>query len=266
MRSGPDEQGEGRVDGDRPAPRTWVEQWLGLLQERDSDLRRFNQGRAFQRSGRVSGVRIDPGRLVGRVQGSRATPYLVEVLLPPLTDRAWGRFAAVVGSQVRHAARLLAGQAPEGLEEELAAEGIVLFGPREALDARCACGEADRPCAHVVALWHDLAQRLADDPFALLRLRGRGRERLLAELAAGRRRGSGSSDEGVDPTTLPVASWTRASREVAGIELGPVGAPPESPAGPLRLLGDPPGWAGNVAAWDLFRPAVERAAERARQL
>jgi uncharacterized Zn finger protein len=241
----------------------WVERWRGLLGERDADVRRFNQGRAFQRSGRVTAVRVDPGRLVGRVQGSRATPYLVEVMVPQLEEAAWRELLALVAGQVRHAARLLAGQPPEGLEVELAERGVELFPPREDLDARCACGEADRPCAHVIALWEDLAERLEDDPFTVLRFRGRGRERLLAELAAARRRGGGAHEEGVAPGTLDVTAWSRARRDPAEIEVPP-GAAPQGDAGPLRLLGDPPGWAGSLSAWDLFRPAVARAAERAR--
>jgi uncharacterized Zn finger protein len=243
---------------------TWGRRWEELLGGSDGDPRRFNQGRAFQRSGRVSGVRVDAGRLVGQVQGSRATPYLVEVMLPVLDDASWRTVVEVIAGQVRHAARLLAGQQPEGLEDDLEARGIALFGEREALDARCACGEADRPCAHVIALWEDVAERLAGDPFALLRLRGRGRERLLAELGTARRR-EGAAEVGLDPATLSASGWTRAPRDAADLEIGAPGRP-ETPAGPLRLLGDPPGWAGNVSAWDLFRPAIVRAAGRARRL
>jgi len=36
--------------------------------------------------------------------------------------------------------------------------------------------------------------------------------------------------------------------------------PPRTVAGPLRLLGDPPGWAGGVSAGDLFAPLVQRGA------
>jgi uncharacterized Zn finger protein len=220
-----------------PREATWVERWHALLGEPGAEIRRFNQGRAFQRSGRVTAVRIDPGRLVGQVQGSRATPYLVEVMLPVFDDAAWRTVLATVGGQIRHAARLLAGQPPEGLDAELRDVGVDLFGEREDLDARCACGEADRPCAHVIALWHELAERLAEDPFALLRLRGRGRERLLSELAAARRRGAGGAEEGVDPATLDAAAWTRAARDLDALEV-PAGIPPDSEAGPLRLLGD----------------------------
>jgi uncharacterized Zn finger protein len=252
-------------DGAAQHEPTWVERWHALLGGQDADVRRFNQGRAFQRSGRVSGVRVDPGRVVGQVQGSRATPYLVEGMIPVLDDGAWRVVLELVGGQVRHAAKLLAGQPPEGLDAELRERGIDLFASRDALDARCACGEADRPCAHVVALWHELGDRIAEDPFVLLRLRGRGRDRLLAELAAARRRGGGPEQEGIDPATLDVSSWTRAPREAADLEVGP-GTVPGTPAGPLRVLGDPPGWSGNVSAWDLFGPAVGAAAARAERL
>jgi uncharacterized Zn finger protein len=245
---------------------SWVEGWRALLGEpQPADVRRFNQGRAFQRSGRVSGVRVDAGRLVGQVQGARATPFLVEVMIPVLDDRSWRLVLQQVGGQVRHAARLLAGHPPDGLEEELAEQGVALLGEPEQVDARCACGEAHRPCAHVVALWEDVAVRIEDDPFVLLRLRGRGRERLLAELAATRRSLSGAERrEGIDPSTLDPSSWVRSSADPDDLEI-PMLPEPVTPAGALKLLGDPPGWAGNVGAWDLFRPHVEAAARAARR-
>ncbi len=244
----------------------WVDRWRQLLPMTEEGRRRFNQGRAFQRSGRVTGVRTSPGRLVGQVQGSRATPYLVEVLLPPLDDAAWATVLEVVAGQARHAARLLAGQLPDALAGDLAERGIELFAAAEQVDARCACGEASRPCAHVVALWEAAAERFAQDPFAFLLLRGRGREHLLAELAAARRRAGGrDAAEGLPVADLVSAGWVRLRAPLDDLEL-PGAEPPESPAGPLRLLGDPPGWAGNVPAGELFRPLVVNAADCARDL
>lgn len=245
---------------------SWVDGWRELLGEPEpADVRRFNQGRAFQRSGRVASVRVDAGRLVGQVQGARATPFLVEVMLPVLDEEGWRTFLEQVGGQVRHAARLLAGHPPDGLEAELREQGVELIGRPEDVDARCACGEAHRPCAHVVALWADVADRIEDDPFVLLRLRGRGRERLLAELAATRRSLSGAEGrEGMDPSAIDPATWARSLAAPDDLEM-PLLPEPVTPAGPLKLLGDPPGWAGNVGAWDLFRPHVEEAADAARR-
>lgn len=245
---------------------SWLARWRALLPQTEENVRRFVQGRAFQRSGRVTAVRVSPGRLSGRVQGSRATPYLVEALLPVLGDRDWVAVVEAISAQVRHTARLLAGQPPEGLEEDLADHGVDLFGSHDHLDARCPCGEADRSCSHLFALWEEAGERFTADPFALLHLRGRGREHLLAELAAARRRARGAEDElGIDLAALDTAGWTRSPVPLGHLDF-PEGDLPETTAGPLRVLGDPPGWAGSVSAYELFAPMVDRAAERARDL
>jgi uncharacterized Zn finger protein len=241
---------------------TWSERWRELFDDRDPQVaRRLAQGRAWRRSGRVTQVRAAPGELSSRVQGARATPYLVEVTAPTLPEAAWDEVVARLAAEVRHGARLLAGHAPEGLDAELDAVGIHLFPAVEDLDATCACGDRVRPCTHVAALSDDVAARLDDDPFLLFRFRGRGREQLLAELSAARRRGS-TAERRADPLPLAevaVQGWTRARASLDDVPLPDVPAP-SVPAAPLRVLGDPPGWAGGVSAWDLFRPLVERAA------
>lgn len=244
------------------APDGWLQRWRALLgEQRPADVQRFNQGRAFQRSGRVASLRVEAGRLSGRVQGSRATPYQVEALVGTLADADWRRVVEIVAGQVRFAAGLLAGRLPDGLLAALDDAGVDLVGRAGALDARCACGEASRPCAHLVALWEQAAARFADDPFALFALRGRGRQRLLAELGALRRR-EPREEPTVPLDALAEDGWTEASEPLDAL------APPptQAEADPLRLLGDPPGWAGVGSAEQTFRPLVDRAAARARAL
>jgi hypothetical protein len=219
------------------------------------------KGRALLRSGRVTDVRVSTGLVSGRVQGSRATPLTVMLRLAPLDEAQWQRVLAALASQVRHTARLLAGQVPEGLEAELEAANVSLFGPVTA-----ECSDGRRACEHIAAVWLATAERIAADPFELLRLRGRGRERLLAETATERSRGgAGVPRAGVDPATLDPSTWTRAGIDPLSLELG-LEPEPRTPAGPLRLLGDPPGWTGGVSAGDLFAPLVIRAAAWARRL
>lgn len=245
--------------------RDWVEGWRRLLVTDAADERRVRQGRAFQRSGRVVGVRTAPGRLSGRVQGSRATPYHVEVLIPVLDDDAWRTVVDTVAGQVRFGARLLAGQMPGDLAKELAAGGVDLFAPA-GVDIRCACGEGARPCAHAVALWEAAGEHFAADPFAFLHVRGRGRQRLLAELASVRRRSEeDEAADGIDPAELSAQGWFRAGLPLDDLVL-PAADPPGTTAATLRLLGDPPGWEGGVSAHELFGPLVEGAAARARDL
>jgi uncharacterized Zn finger protein len=240
-----------------------------MLDDDPQLARRVARGRAFHRSGRVSGVRATAGLLSGRVQGTRATPYLVEVAVGDLDDAAWTTVVDVLASQVRHSARLLAGLVPEGLDAELEATGIQLFPALDQLDVTCACGDKAAVCPHAAAVWEAAAELLETDPFLLLRLRGRGRDRLLADLASARQLHAGG-DHAPRPAGVPIAGlesrgWTRARAPLDDLHL-PVLQPPPTPAAPLKLLGDPPQWAGGVSAWDLFRPLVERAGAHAQEL
>lgn len=241
--------------------RMWAEHWRAQLLDSGVDARRATQGRAFQRTGRVTGVRVQPGRVSGRVQGSRATPYQVEVFVPVLDDTSWEVVTDVIARQVRHHARLLAGEVPDGLDADVRAAGGRGLLELEGLEVRCACGAPDGRCAHAVALWEAVAERIASDPFVLFQIRGRGRERLLAQVGA-HRRGAGA-----DPTMsihdLDTARWSSAAEDPAQIH---VPRPAATDAGPLRLLGDPSGWAGGMSAWDLLSPLVADGARKAGDL
>jgi uncharacterized Zn finger protein len=248
----------------------WSERWWELLPEGRGEgrgRRARAQGVAWARAGRVGDLRTSAGHLTGRVQGARATPYLVEVLVPVLPDEAWRAVAGVVASRARHEAQLLAGQVPDGLAVDLAGTGVALFPDRSEVEVSCPCGREADPCEHVTALWESTAERFDRDPFAWLRLRGRGRERLLAEIAAARRRSAEgtSGGRGLPVAELSPGGWARARAPLEDAVVSVVAAP-DTPAGPLRLLGDPPGWAGGVGAGDLFSPLVEGAARYAARL
>lgn len=244
-----------------PTSGRWHERWAGVLDDGSERARRARQqGGAYQRSGRVTDVRVTAGAASGRVQGARATPFLVEITVGVLDDAAWSEIVGLLAAEVRHGARLLAGHTPEGLEDELAARGIALFPER--VDVTSPCGER-QPCPHAAAVWHAVGDLLAADPFVLFRLRGRGRQRLLAELASARRPdGRAPVARGIPLDAVDVTSWHRASSALDDLQIPPA-HPPPSPAPALRLLGDPPGWPGGVGAWDLFWPLVAEAGEYA---
>lgn len=245
----------------------WAQRWNDLLDDGNGQvLRRLYQGRNLLRAGRVSGVQIGRGVLTASVQGSSATPMVVEITLPALDDDQWETVVAALASQVRHRARLLAGQVPDGLEAQLQAEGLTLFPRRDELDVTCRCGDEVIPCMHAAGAWLAAGDEIDADPFLLLRARGRGRERLLADSAAAR---SGGSDAAA-PAGRPVATLKGEDWIHVGVDLEELlqaaPEPPRTVAGPLRLLGDPPGWAGGVSAGDLFAPLVERGATHAQAL
>lgn len=239
----------------------WSERWRDLLDDAPGDIaRRSRRGQSLLRAARVTDVRVTPGRLSGSVQGSRSTPYVVDIGLPQLPDPAWERIAEAIAGQVRHSARLLAGQAPDGLAVELQAAGVRLFPELHELEVSCACGEG--LCRHAAGVWHAAGEAMADDPFVLLTLRGRGRQRLLEEVSALRGAGKDAPARGLDPAELDPRGWweSRASLDDIGLPAA------RSSLSALRALGDPPGWAGGVSADALFGPLVQRGAIWAREL
>ena len=244
----------------------WAQRWAEIIDDGTAQVvRRLMQGRNLLRSGRVTGLQIGRGSVSASVQGFSATPLAVEVTLPVLNDAQWATIVEALSAQVRHRARLLAGQVPDGIDSQLDAAGLSLFVDRSELEMTCRCGDDVVPCMHAAGVWLAAAEEIDRDPFALLRVRGRGRERLLAESAAVRSRGVASAPAGIALADLPPDAWVHARRDVDDL-VPPPPSPPRTAAGPLRLLGDPPGWAGGVSAGDLFAPLVERGARWAAAL
>ena len=244
----------------------WAQRWTSLFDDANSQVaRRLTQGHNLVRSGRVSGIQIGRGMVSGSVQGFSATPLAVEISVPTLTDAQWESVVAALASQVRHRARLLAAQVPDGLDTQLEGHGLSLMPQAEDLDVTCRCGDHVVPCPHAAAVWEAVGDLIDQDPFVLLRIRGRGRERLLADSAAARSAGVPAEEPGRPLASLDTRWWAHAPRPLDDLLPTPP-EPPRTPAGPLRLLGDPPGWAGGVSAADLFAPLVERGASWAADL
>lgn len=253
---------------------SWADQWRAVLLELaqgdgDQDVsqarqaaRTVAQGRAYHQGRRVTDLRVVGGTVSGRVQGRRATARLAEVLCPQLGEAEWDVVLGALAGQLRHSARLLGGVEPEGLVSELEQEGLSLLPRAGDVELRCGCG-GEQPCAHIAAVWEAAAEQLEADPFTLLRLRGRGRERVLADLAATRRQDVSQGHEGFALEGCDPGQWTHARAPLEVVELPPLSTP-RTTAPALRALGDPPGWAGNVEAWELFKPLVECAAAWAR--
>jgi uncharacterized Zn finger protein len=234
--------------------------WLSALGVADDpeSLWRARNAERLRTAGRVISMRAVVGRIEGRVQGSHARPHLVELGVPEWTPQQWQAIGEVLTRQARHYARLLAGQLPEQFDRVLETMDLSLIPRPSEWQLACTC-HAPQPCLHQIALWLQVREQLDADPYLLTRVRGRSREQLLAEIRDQR---AGGAHDRLDLDAFAARGWTHTGIEPTEVPLPPVRAP-RTPAGPLRVLGDPPGWAGLVSAVTLFAPAVEAAAERA---
>ena len=206
---------------------------------------RLTRGRTYARQGQVIDMGIGSGLVVAQVQGSRRTPYGVQISMPAASDERWAAIVDTLAAQAGYAARLLAGELPHEIEDVFAEAGVALFPERGShLVTSCTCPDWATPCKHAAAVCYLMAEAFDDDPFLLLAFRGREREALLAELRA--RRGSpvaGKNKETVAaadpgppaaPLSEEVATFWHAGADLADVHCLPRAA--ESPGAVLRLL------------------------------
>jgi uncharacterized Zn finger protein len=155
---------------------------------------RLGRGKAYARSGQVISLEATAGAVVAEVQGSRPRPYRVRIGLPTYGKAEWGRIEQAMADSAWYAAKLLAGQMPEDIENVFTSVGLALFPASVSeLSLDCACPDREVPCKHLAAVFYLLAESFDADPFAMLALRGRDRETLLENIRS--RRGGPAPDE-----------------------------------------------------------------------
>ncbi len=177
----------------------WSRRFLAVL-ESFAMGNRLTRGKTYARKGQVITLDVEPGRVTSAVQGSRAKPYRVTIELARFTELVWAKAEIALSEQALPAAKLLAGDVPPELEEIFAAAGAPLFPERSGdLEQHCSCPDWEVPCKHLAATFYLLAEAFDDDPFLILRWRGRDRKTLLGRLRDLRRDGqggTGSDDQG----------------------------------------------------------------------
>src|SRR6185295_995243 len=154
----------------------WGRRWIEVLESFDLG-QRLSRGRTYARKGQVLDLKIDPGRVHAKVQGSRPRPYDVTIELKPLTDAQWEKVGKAVSQDTWSAARLIAGEMPETLEDTFKDAGVPLFPAKlRDLKTECSCPDWSNPCKHVAAVYYLLGERFDADPFLLFVPRGRNQQ------------------------------------------------------------------------------------------
>lgn len=233
----------------------WSQRFIAALRQ-VADAGRLARGRSYARSGQVMDLRVAPGAVTAKVQGSRPRPYEVLIRLNPFTDAEWARAEAALADQALFLAALLAGEMPHDVEQAFAAAGLSLFPARPGeLRSECSCPDPVNPCKHVAATYYILAEAFDTDPFLVLSWRGRAREDLLARLrelrAAAPADEAGPVDAEPEPPPPPAETAAPADFWRAGAEMESLTFSPRAPAAPeavLRQLGPVPPEAGGPEA------------------
>ncbi len=193
----------------RIAQNWWSQRFVDAL-EQTGDRGRLQRGRTYARAGQVVEMRLRPGAVGARVQGSRPRPYLVEVTVRHWTSSEVEAVVATVVENPLLLAPLFEGDVPPGLVDLLSGIGVDLLPVDREVDYDCSCPDDGEPCKHSAAVVYALAEKLDAEPATALTLRGVELAELLRRITEA---ASGPSNP-VEDLSLHVATFHRAAGDL----------------------------------------------------
>jgi uncharacterized Zn finger protein len=246
----------------------WAKRWISVLEGFNIGAR-LGRGRSYARKGQVVSIEIEQGRVKAKVQGSRPKPYDITIAVKTIPADEWDKLLVALSGQALFAAKLLAGEMPQDIEEVFKGVDLSLF-PRKLgdLSTECSCPDWSNPCKHIAAVYYLLGEEFDRDPFLMFRLRGMTREDLLERLgrtADPQSRVADDQPQEVRPvappdplSAEPETFWNGSLKEGW---LGAVAIPPVAAALPKRL-GAFPFWRGSEPFLKAIEPIYTAAAQR----
>jgi uncharacterized Zn finger protein len=223
----------------------WAKRWIAVLESFNIGAR-LQRGRSYARSGQALSIDIEKGLVRAKVQGSRPRPYDVTIKMKGLADAQWKKLEKTLSGKPIYAARLLAGEMPQDIEEAFKQAGVPLFPETSRdLETDCSCPDWSNPCKHIAAVYYLLGEEFDRDPFLIFKLRGRTREELVGGLTVP------SASEAMEaepaPQNEPLPKDTAAFWQGAPVPENLYGAVqiPQIHAALAKRLGNFPFWRGN---------------------
>ena len=248
----------------------WAKRWIAVLESFDIGAR-LNRGRSYARKGQVLNVEISKGAVKAKVQGSSSRPYNITIKIKALPAADWKKLAQALSREALFAAKLLAGEMPQEIEQVFTEAGLSLFPAKlRDLETNCSCPDWSNPCKHIAAVYYLLGEEFDRDPFLIFRLRGLSRAELIELLGAA---GAGAVPRSSVPQVQtaapnmsrePIAanadSFWRGGDLPADL-FGEISLPPVSAALPKRL-GSFPFWRGTERFLEALEPVYAQASKR----
>ncbi|HEY3365054.1 MAG TPA: SWIM zinc finger family protein [Symbiobacteriaceae bacterium] len=231
------------MGGQPPFGATWAgKRFLAWLESFGWESR-LERGRTYALAGKVLDLRVGPGVVEARVQGSRPRPYRVQIHVEPLESKDWRRVVTALAKRPDLAAALRAGEMPPDVEYLFSAARAPLFPEDdESLGGACSCPDQAFPCKHMAAVGYRFAAELDADPQLLIDLRGLDRNLLLQDLHM-RLASRGDVEYPVAGVADPDRFWTAGpAAETLAFRFDP----PEQSGAVVAQLGALPGAAGGV--------------------
>lgn len=159
------------IQGRNIAKSWWGRAWCNNLERYADYESRLDRGKRYVKTGAVIDLSITKGRIQAKVQGSRKTPYKVEIRISPLSEERCQEILQKCGKRVETLEKLLSGDFPEELKELFTQRGGLFPSSRE-ISFSCSCPDWALMCKHVAAVLYGIGARLDENPSLFFELRG----------------------------------------------------------------------------------------------
>ena len=162
----------------------WGERWLEALEKLGHFWpNRLPRGRTYARHGAVKEISITPSKIQAKVQGTRRTPYQVQIKIKSFSKKEKRILFKLLKKHAFLVSSLLQLQMPQELLSLLSAQGLNLIPDHpEEFKTSCSCPDWANPCKHIAAVFYTLTEAIDSDPFNLFLFRGMTREEVLGSL------------------------------------------------------------------------------------
>ncbi len=159
------------IEGRTIAKTWWGKAWNSNLELYADYSNRLARGRSYIRTGAVVDLQIETGIVTALVQGSRRTPYEVQVQIDALVERQLESVAKLCDQKIADLEQLIAGKFPKELEEIFTVKGEGLFPTSKEIHFSCSCPDWASMCKHVSAVLYGIGARFDGDPALFFTLR-----------------------------------------------------------------------------------------------
>lgn len=148
----------------------WGKEWLGALNRIDYS-NRLPRGKSYANKGAVTSIKIEKNQINAKVQGTRKTPYKVNIIVPPFNPEQTAIFINAIKHNPLLLAKLLNRELPQELMTIAEQNRIKIFpNSWHDIDLNCSCPDWAVPCKHLAAVIYIIANEIDKNPFMVFKL------------------------------------------------------------------------------------------------
>lgn len=155
----------------------WGKSWCHHLETYSDFENRLPRGRSYVRNGSVIDLKIEPGKVLAQVMGSRL--YRTAIAITPLPATSWQQLVKECTGSIASLVELLQGKFSQAVMANLCASKTGLFPQPQEIRFECSCPDWAQMCKHVAAVLYGIGARLDERPELLFVLRQVDAQELL---------------------------------------------------------------------------------------